>query len=59
MSNTYKVLVDLYSDDNTHAVEVTTDADLDNCDEDMLMSEIQQQLEQQFDADDIAHFEIV
>jgi hypothetical protein len=56
---TYKVLVDLYSTDATLAVEIATDADLDNCDEDMFLSAIQNEVEKHFNADDIAHFEVV
>ena len=55
--NTYQVLVETYSSDHEVEVTVTTDADLNNCDEDMFMSAIEEELEL-MGFNDIAHFEI-
>ena len=56
--HTYNVIVETYDNDEEVTVVVQTDADLNNCDEDIFLSEIQHKLEQ-LGYDDIAHFEVV
>jgi len=54
--HTYNVLVETCDEETT--VVVHTDADLNNCDEDMFLSAIQYELEQ-MGFDEIDHFEVV
>ena len=56
--NTYQVLVE--TQDAEVTVDVKTDADYHNCDQDIFMSEIEQKLyDMGFDADEIDHFEVL
>jgi hypothetical protein len=59
--NTYTVSIEFLDTDDELIVTVQTEADLDNCDEDILRSDIEEHLETDhgIDMDSVAHWDFV